>query len=312
MIIDLHTHPFGNPDFNPGDAIQSRRDVVTLRRRRPDVFGSRYVNVQDLTDLLVADMQAGRIDKAFIQPGFAEDPVLVATAVKKHPQHLIGLFNVGHEHARHPAESEILQKIDWTRTGEQIEHYVKDLGLVGCGEVLPTRFTSESAPERIAKELRPLMEILARYRVPVMFLTGWTQFSTPLYHGMPLFADVLAEWFPEVPIIITKMGRGYSFIFEMALAVAYKHPNVYFDIVQAPPEHIERGVRELGADRIMFGTDWSPTWRAEAGDIYKKNLEKVEILEISEEAKDWIRWKTAAKLFRLDIAEGRKEDLEPM
>jgi hypothetical protein len=50
MIIDLHTHPFGNPDFNPGDAIQSRRDVVTLRSRRPDIFRSRYVNVQDLTD----------------------------------------------------------------------------------------------------------------------------------------------------------------------------------------------------------------------------------------------------------------------
>jgi hypothetical protein len=28
-------------------------------------------------------------------------------------------------------------------------------------------------------------------------------------------------------------------------------------------------------------------------------LQKVEALEISEEAKDWIRWRTAAKLFRL-------------
>ena len=93
----------------------------------------------------------------------------------------------------------------------------------------------------------------------------------------------------------------------MVLAVAYKHPNVYFDIVQAPPEHIERGVRELGADRIMFGTDWSPTWRAEAGDIYKKNLQKVESLEISDESEDWIRWRTAAKLFRLQIADGAKE-----
>jgi len=52
------------------------------------------------------------------------------------------------------AESDILQKIDWSRTAEQIEHYVKELGLLGCGEVLPTRFTSESAPERVAKELR--------------------------------------------------------------------------------------------------------------------------------------------------------------
>ena len=301
MLIDLHTHPFGNPAFEPGNAIRSRRDVVTLRRRRPDIFKSRYVNVQELTDLLVEDMTAGGVDKAFIQPGFAEDPELVARAVKKHPRHLVGLFNVGHEAAKHPADSDILQTIDWTRTSEQIDHYVEDLGLVGCGEVLPTRFTGESAPERIAKALRPLMEILARHRSPVMFLTGWTQFSTPLYHGMPLFVDVLAEWFPEVPIIITKMGRGYSFIFEMSLAVAYKHANVYFDIVQAPAPHIERAVAELGADRIMFGTDWSPTWRAEAGDIYKKNLEKLDSLKISPDAKEWIRGKTAASLFRLDV-----------
>ena len=301
MIIDLHTHPFGNPAFNPGNAIQSRRDVVTLRRRRPEVFKSRYVNVQELTDLLVEDMTVGGIDKAFIQPGFAEDPELVALAVKKHPGHLVGLFNVGHEDAQHPAESNILQKIDWSKAGEEIDHYINDLGLVGCGEVLPTRFTSESAPERIAKELRPLMEILARHRAPVMFLTGWTQFSTPLYHGMPLFVDVLAEWFPEVPIIITKMGRGYSFIFEMSLAIAFKHPNIYFDIVQATPAHIERAVEELGADRIMFGTDWSPTWRAEAGDIYKKSLQKLDALEISHDAKNWIRWKTAASLFKLAV-----------
>jgi hypothetical protein len=33
------------------------------------------------------------------------------------------------------------------------------------------------------------------------------------------------------------LSRVCQFIFEMVLAVAYKHPNVYFDIVQAPPEH---------------------------------------------------------------------------
>jgi uncharacterized protein len=299
MIIDLHTHPFGNPAFDPGAAIKSRRDVVNLRRQRPDVFRSRYINVQDLTDLLVEDMDSGGIDKAFIQPGFAEDPELVAKAVTKHPQHLVGLFNVGHEGAKHPAESNILQPIDWKRTAEQVDHYVKDLGLVGCGEVLPTRFSAESAPERVASDLRPLMEILEQHQKPVMFLTGWTQFSTPLYHGMPLFVDVLAEWFPHIPIIITKMGRGYSFIFEMSLAIAFKHANIYFDIVQAPADHIERAVSELGADRIMFGTDWSPTWRVEAGDIYRKNLKKVDELNIAADAREWIKFRTAATLFKL-------------
>ena len=300
MIIDVHTHPFGNPSFNAGDAIKSRRDVITLRRRHPEIFKSRYVNIQDVSDLLVEDMIAANVDKALIQPGFSEDPELVAKAVKKNPKHLVGLFNVGHEHPKHPADSDLLQEIDWGRTAEQIDHYVNDLGLKGCGEVMPTRFTRESAPEKIADALRPLIKILAKHRVPVMFLTGWTQFATPLYHNLPLFIDPLAEAFPEVPFIITKMGRGYSFIFEMALAVAFKHTNVYFDIVQAAPAHIERAVEELGPDRIMFGTDWSPTWRAQAGDVYKVNFEKFNALKISDQAKEWIRYKTAAALFGLN------------
>lgn len=302
MIIDMHTHPFGNPNFNAGGAIKSRRDVVTLRKTHPEIFKSRYVNLQDLTDFLVEDMDVAKIDKAVIQPGFREDPEMVYKAMRKHPERLIGLFNIGHEDSHHPADSDIHQRIDWRKTAEEIDHYVKDLGLKGCGEVMVTRFTRESAPEKIARDLRPLMECLAKHRVPVMFLTGWTQFSTPLYHGMPLFVDLLAEWYPEVPIIITKMGRGYDFIFEMSLAVAYKHRNVYFDVVQAAPKHVERAVEELGADRIMFGTDWAPTWRAEAGDIYTKGLAALDKLNISADAKEWIRWKTAANLWGLPEA----------
>jgi predicted TIM-barrel fold metal-dependent hydrolase len=299
MIIDMHTHPFANPAYSPGDAVRTRRDVVTLRIRRPDIFKQRYVNLQEITDLLVEDMGKAGIDKAVIQPGFREDPELVATAVRKHPKQLVGLFNIGHEESKHPADNDIYQNINWAKTAEEIDHYVKDLGLKGCGEVMLTRFTRESAPEKIAKDLRPLMEAMAEHKLPVMFLTGWTQFATPLYHGMPLFVDLLAAWYPEVPIIITKMGRGYDFIFEMALAVAYKHVNVYFDVVHAPPPHIERAVAELGADRIMFGTDWSPGWRAQAGDIYGLGLKKVAGLNITEEAKEQIRWKTAAALFKM-------------
>jgi predicted TIM-barrel fold metal-dependent hydrolase len=299
MIIDMHTHPFGNPTFSYGDAVKTRRDVINLRRQKPELFRQRYVNARELTDLLVEDMNIGGIDKTVIQPGFREDPIEVYDAVRKHPDRLVGLFNIGHEGSKHPADSDIYQDIDWKKTREEIDHYVKKLDLRGCGEVMLTRFTRESAPEKIARDLRPLMEALSDHKVPVMFLTGWTQFSTPLYHGMPLFVDLLAEWFPEVPIVITKMGRSYSFIFEMALAVAYKHYNVFIDVVQADPSHIERAVSELGADRIMFGTDWSPTWRAEAGDIYKKNLKKMGDLKLTPEDREWIMWKTSAGLFKI-------------
>ncbi len=38
----------------------------------------------------------------------------------------------------------------------------------------------------------------------------------------------------------------------------------------------------------MFGTDWAPTCRVEAGDIYyNKNLQKADETKISAEAKDY-------------------------
>lgn len=150
MIIDMHTHPFGNPNFSYGNAIKTRRDVVTLRRRKPEIFRSRYVNAREMTDLLIEDMHVAGIDRTIIQPGFCEDPELVAAAVSKYPDKLSGLFNIGHEETKHPSDSDIYQSIDWNRTAEQIDHYIKDFDLRGCGEVMLTRFTRESAPEMIA------------------------------------------------------------------------------------------------------------------------------------------------------------------
>ena len=99
------------------------------------------------------------------------------------------------------------------------------------------------------------MDILNEHKIPVMFPTAWTQFGSPLYHGLPLFIDDLARRYPDNPIVLVKMGRGYSFIFEMALAVAFKHENIYFETSQAPAEHVKKAVSELGPERVVFGTD---------------------------------------------------------
>jgi predicted TIM-barrel fold metal-dependent hydrolase len=169
------------------------------------------------------------------------------------------------------------------------------------GEIRLSRFTTHSAPEKIASDLIPLMQILARHRLPVMFLTAWTQFGSALYHGMPLFVDDLAERFPEVPIIITKMGRGYDTLFEICLLIAYKHENVYLDTVQTRPDHLARAVAEIGAERIMFGTDWEQSWCAikSPADIYTRSLSIIDESGISAVQREWVLGKTAASLFRI-------------
>lgn len=294
-IIDAHTHPFGNRGLDLSPHIKSVRDPILMRRRHPEIFKEMLKGTDDLTEDLIVEMDHYGVAKALIQSrgvGTNED---VARAVKKHPDRLAGLFRpVYNTSISGPQE-----KIDFAELGRNVDYWVNDLGLKGMGEMRVGRYTSESAPDRIAKDMFPLFEILTRHKMPIMFQTAWTQFGTPIYHGMPLFIDDLAEKFPEVPVVITKMGRGYDFLFEMCLIVAFKHDNVYLDTVQSKPAHVARAVAEIGPERVIFGTDWEQTWSAlkTPEDLYTRSLAIVNESGITDAQKEWVLGRTAATLW---------------
>ena len=97
------------------------------------------------------------------------------------------------------------------------------------------------------------------------------------------------------------MGRAIQHYFESALIVAMRNPNVYFDTTSTTAEHLRRAVETIGADRIMFGTDWSPTWRCvEVPEpLYPARLKVVKESGISEEDVEQVLWKTAVELYGL-------------
>jgi predicted TIM-barrel fold metal-dependent hydrolase len=295
--------------------VKTKKDGVTLRFRHPDVFRRLRSNMQDATDLLIQDMDAAGVAMAIVHPATGGTVDLapgnigggvdgVIDAVRRHPDRFVGLFNVGEDE-----EAIMYRRTDKGRVSrknqklwaERIAHWIKVDKLRGCGELLG--FSKHSAPEKIAKDLRPLMEILADHKAPLLVATGWTQFASPLYHGVPYFVDDLAEAFPEVPIVVTKMGRGYEYIFEISLAIAYKHLNVYLDVVQAPARHVARAVRELGADRVIYGTDWNASWRQAnlPRGIYPNSLDLIAETGMSEEERNWVLARTAAKLFDIPL-----------
>jgi predicted TIM-barrel fold metal-dependent hydrolase len=315
FIIDSHTHPFAGPKVDLTGLVKTKKDGVTLRFRHPEVFRQLRSNMEDATDLLIEDMDAAGIAMAVVHPatggtvGLAPGNVGggvdgVIAAVKRRPDRFVGLFNVGEDE-----EAIMYRRTDKGRVSrknqkawaERIGHWIKVDKLRGCGELLG--FSKHSAPEKIAKDLAPLMEILADHKAPLLVATAWTQFASPLYHGVPYFVDDLAEAFPEVPIVITKMGRGYEYIFEICLAIAYKHLNVYLDVAQAPARHIARAVREIGADRVIYGTDWGASWRQAnlPRGIYRNTLDLIEEAGMSEEERSWVLAKTGARLFGITM-----------
>jgi predicted TIM-barrel fold metal-dependent hydrolase len=103
----------------------------------------------------------------------------------------------------------------------------------------------------------------------------------------------LANAFPEVTFL-----DAHPMMFPAQLSatilVAKKCPNVYFDTCLTYHHlwPIETAVKEIGADRILFGSD---------NPYFTKCIDKVivEWAEISEEDKDLIFYKNAQKLFAL-------------
>jgi len=121
------------------------------------------------------------------------------------------------------------------------------------------------------KHYRPVYEFAARNRLFVMSHT---------YTGEDVAAtDYLAGEFPEAIFIMGHTG-GEKYNVEKALEVIGRHGNVYGDIAvsQSLEGVIEWYVKEVGAKKILFGTDM-PCMSGEA------TLALVAMAEISDDEK---------------------------
>ena len=100
------------------------------------------------------------------------------------------------------------------------------------------------------RHYRPAYIFAQKYHLPVM---------THTYTAEDVDAtDRLAVEFPEVSFIMAHMG-GEGYNVEKALDVAKKHGNVFGDIAvsQSMEGRVEKFVKEIGANKLIFGTDTS-------------------------------------------------------
>jgi len=104
-----------------------------------------------------------------------------------------------------------------------------------------------------------------------------------------------------VPIILTKMGRGITTYFDSTMTVAMRNANIYLDVVGTTAPHLRLAIDKLGADRIMFGTDWSATWRwlTVPGTLHQIRMKALDGASLTGAEHEQIHWKTAVGLFRL-------------
>jgi predicted TIM-barrel fold metal-dependent hydrolase len=218
-------------------------------------------------DEIVTEMNRLGIDKAVIFPfselvpgisfSFANDNI--AKAVSKYPDRLIGFARLGPNFGKTAVE--------------ELKRDVK-IGLAG----IKLHPSSQNFSLR-NNYLRDIIEKASMLDIPIIFDSGKKE-SPPEHFGE------LAELFPEAKIIMAHMFGDF-------LRIALHHQNIYIQTTDMPrKEIIQEAVKELGAERIIMGSD-SPYISMEV------ELKKIKSLNISENEKKLIIGENMRRMLEL-------------
>jgi len=126
---------------------------------------------------------------------------------------------------------------------EQIRKAVEVYGMKGIGELETNPSIQIDMPQWIA-----ILERSVDLKVPV------------LVHAPPGPCAKAAERVPEATLILAHIGTGHGVKpteWLDSIEMAKKHPNVYLETCTSITSYgqIEMAIREVGADRIVFGSD---------------------------------------------------------
>ena len=137
----------------------------------------------------------------------------------------------------------------------------------------------------------PLVERCIEYDLPIYHHLGH-HLTVDHYVNIPSdstdYAE-LAKRFPEAKLIMAHIGGGGDW--RWAIRAVKDTPNVTIDISGSCNDigMVEFAVKELGADRVAFGTDIT---------VFS-SIAKIEYAKISMEEKKNVCWDNAAKLLKL-------------
>jgi len=92
-----------------------------------------------------------------------------------------------------------------------------------------------------------IFDVADKHSVPII-----VHGASDLYNSPLAFAE-MAQSFPNVPLLMAHMGTFW--LFQQAIELAAKLPNLYLETSRAPVFEIGEAVKALGAEKVIFGTD---------------------------------------------------------
>jgi predicted TIM-barrel fold metal-dependent hydrolase len=146
------------------------------------------------------------------------------------------------------------------------------------------------------ERLWPAYEKIQELGLPMITHGGIFMMTPDVDYTKPSNFEPVLKSFPDLKLVIAHLGHGF---WDESVALAKKYPNVYFDTsaVISGVEHLKvlsdddsvELIRTLGADRVMFGSDYP--WFSPA-----LSLETLSQLPLTAAEKDKILGANARKI----------------
>lgn len=194
---------------------------------------------------------------------------LILEAIRKYPNRLIGFCCVN--------------PLFKARAVKEVERCL-NLGFKGVGEIVADTWQIPADDELLISLIRSL----DRFDVPILVHSSDTRYSSPEVIGR------LVSEFPEKKMIIGHMGTWNRLVDEV-ISIAKRYKKVYLDTAFAESsEMIRKAIAELGAERILFGSD---SFKDEE---LEKEMGKIKALNLTAREKRLIMGENAARLLVLD------------
>jgi len=230
-------------------------------------------DLNNTEDEVIGTMDGNEVEVAVVQPFPGARDVgdvhnRIAELAKAHPGRILGLASMN-------------PHMDRKEYVGEMKRCVEKLGFVGI-----KMHTVGHAVAPLSGDGMMILETAAELKVPVMIHTG---------PGVPLASPSMgipcARKFPEVPIILAHAGSGV-FTAEAYIAAA-ECANIYLEPSWCGVGDIRWLIAELGAGRVMLGSDMLPNQSVE--------IAKLGAMKLSQEEAKMYAGETAVKVFGLKV-----------
>lgn len=293
-VIDIHTHCWETP-------VQGNNYKEEGHIRDLDQF-------KEMTDDLIASMDKHGIARACLTADFVPFETYERSSYKKHPDRFIRTAARSTEAIRDAQEI----------TPETMAQVIREQCQKGAKMVGETFPMLGVRGQYTQKDLKPIVDVILEYDVPVQIHTGWSAigpaigfghgYSTAWRWAEDLGAAMAA--YPDVKYILAHTGGRFDELDGMeALRLAFSFDNAYVDTAKSTPRIVSEAVRGIGAERVLFGSDWNRPEMKTYGPYHMRNvyqhwynLNVIAMSDISDDQRDQILYKSTTKLLKLDKA----------